>query len=167
MRYHHTKNKGDLGAIKAMADMAEKGWSVFVGLSEHQAFDFAAYKDGRFLRVQAKYRALLDGVIGLQMATIWSDKHGVHRSPIDRTSIDLFAIYCPDTASCYYVDAASIEGTAIRLRVVEPVNNQSKHIRWAKDFLEIPSTVRGISAGERSGLVGWGWVRQSADTRAA
>lgn len=47
MRYHHTKNKGDLGAIKAMADMAEKGWSVFVPLSEHEAFDFVAYREGR------------------------------------------------------------------------------------------------------------------------
>jgi hypothetical protein len=166
-RYHHTKNKGDLGAIKAMADMTAKGWSVFVGLSEHQAFDFAAYRDGRFVRVQAKYRAVdSKGVLNVPFSTCWADRHGVHSVPIDRLAIDLFAIYCPDTEICYYVDPSLVEGGHIGLRVAPTRNSQAKRIKWANDFLEIPSTVRGVSAGEASGLVGWGWVRQSAHSRA-
>ncbi len=168
MRYHHTKNKGDLGAIKAMADMTAKGWSVFVGLSEHQAFDFAAYREGRFLRVQAKYRALgSTGTLTIPFSTCWADRHGVHSVPIDRLSLDLFAIYCPDTGACYYVDPSLCEGGCIVLRVSPTRNRQAKGIRWAQDHVEIPSTVRAISAGEASGLVGWGWVRQSPGSRAA
>jgi hypothetical protein len=167
MRYHHTKNKGDLGAIKAMADMTAKGWSVFVGLSEHQAFDFAAYREGRFLRVQAKYRALYKGLIYLQLNSNWSDRNGTHHVPLDRNAIDVLAIYVPDTDRCYYVDIKAHPSGTISLRFDPCLNNNKKRIRWAEDFLEIPATVRGISAGETSGLVGWGWVRQSAESRAA
>jgi hypothetical protein len=166
MRYHHTKNKGDLGAIKAMADMAEKGWSVFAGLSEHQAFDFAAYKDGRFLRVQVKYRTLVRGTLLLDLKATWSDRNGIHKVPIDRSAFDLLCIYCPDTDRCYYVSADELDAF-LSLRVNPCRNNQSKRIRWAQNYLEIPSSVRGVSAGETSGLVGWGWVRQSAEPRAA
>jgi hypothetical protein len=63
MRYHHTKNKGDLGLVQAMADLTAKGWAILVPLTEHEAFDLVAYRDGRFLRVQVKYRAAVNGVI--------------------------------------------------------------------------------------------------------
>jgi hypothetical protein len=167
MRYHHTKNKGDLGAIKAMADMTAKGWSVFVGLSEHQAFDFAAYRDGRFLRVQAKYRAVDNGKVILRLDTNWTDRNGTHHVPLDREALDVIAIYVPDSDCCYYVDPRAESGETICLRFTPCLNNNKKRIRWATDYVEIPSTVRGISAGEASGLVGWGWVRQSAGSRAA
>jgi hypothetical protein len=104
MRYHHTKNKGDLGVVEAMADLTRKGWSIFVPLTEHEAFDLVAYCDGRFLRVQVKYRAAVKGVISFPMKTCWADRHGVHTVPIDRTSIDLLCAYCPDTHACYYLD---------------------------------------------------------------
>jgi hypothetical protein len=62
MRYHHTKNKGDLGLVQAMADLTAKGWAILVPLTEHEAFDLVAYRDGRFLRVQVKYRSAVKGV---------------------------------------------------------------------------------------------------------
>jgi hypothetical protein len=167
MRYHHTKNKGDLGAIRAMADMTEKGWSILLPLTEHAAFDFVAYKGERFLRVQAKYRTAVNGAIVFPMSTCWADRHGVHSVPIDRDGIDVFCVYCPDTGACYYVDPKTWGEDNVLLRIDPPRNGQKKRIRWAKDYREIPSMVRGIRAGDGSGLVGWGWVRQSACSRAA
>jgi len=167
MRYHHTKTKGDLGASKAMADTTAKGWSVFVGLSEHQAFDFAAYREGRFLRVQAKYRAVTSGIVYLKLDSNWSDRHGVHHVPLDREAIDLLVIYVPDTERCYYIDPRQVKAATLCLRLDPCLNNNKKRITWAKDFLEIPDAMQGIPAGESSGLVGWGWVRQSAASRAA
>src|SRR5690606_36367988 len=74
MRYHHTKNKGDLGLVKAMADLAAKGWSILMPLTEHEAFDLVAYRDGRFLRVQVKYRAAAKGAIVFPITTCWADR---------------------------------------------------------------------------------------------
>jgi len=61
MRIHHTKNKGDLGVLKAQADLAEQGYMVLLPLTEHHAFDLAIYKDGVFKRVQVKYRSAYQG----------------------------------------------------------------------------------------------------------
>ena len=57
MRIHHTKNKGDLGVLKAQLDLYEKGYLTLIPNTEHSAFDLVAYKDGTFKRVQVKYRA--------------------------------------------------------------------------------------------------------------
>jgi len=56
MASHHTKDKGDLGVLKAQIDLFEQGFTIFVPLTEHCPFDLVAYKDGEFRRVQVKYR---------------------------------------------------------------------------------------------------------------
>jgi hypothetical protein len=68
----------------------------------------------------------------------------------------------PENDCCYYFDPAHVDGKSITLRIEPTKNNNEKRITWARDFVEIPSTVRGVSAGEGLGLVGWGWMRQSA-----
>jgi hypothetical protein len=45
---HHTKNKGDLGVLKACADLAQQGFLVLNPLSEHSPFDLFAYKNLAF-----------------------------------------------------------------------------------------------------------------------
>lgn len=166
MRYHHTKNKGDLGLVQAMADLAEKGWSILVPLTEHEAFDLVAHRDGRFLRVQVKYRAAVNGVVTFAMSTCWSDRHGTHTTPIDRMAIDLICLYCPDAKCCFYLDPASIPGNKMSLRLVPSRNNQQKGIFWAKDFTEIPPTVLGVAAGPRPPLERMPLVRHSREPRA-
>ncbi len=54
---HPTKNKGDLGVLKAQADLCTKGYLVLIPLSEHSLFDLVAYKDRDFLRIQVKFRS--------------------------------------------------------------------------------------------------------------
>jgi len=110
MRKHHTKNKGDLGVLHAQLDLAKKGYAVLLALTEHEAFDPVAYKDGRFFRVQVKYRTAAAGVIGAPFSTCWADRHGTHTVPIDRDALELYCIYCPDTDRCYYVDPKTVVG---------------------------------------------------------
>ena len=42
---HHTKNKGDLGVLKAQVDLHEKGYMILLPQSEHSPFDVVGYKD--------------------------------------------------------------------------------------------------------------------------
>jgi hypothetical protein len=166
MRYHHTKNKGDLGLVQAMADLTAKGWAILVPLTEHEAFDLVAYRDGRFLRVQVKYRAAVNGVVPVPMKTCWTDRRGIHTSLIDRNAIDLFCVYCPDTERCYYLDPAAITGNSLYLRLAATKNNMAKGIRWARDFTEIPATVLGVPAGFGVPLERMPFVRHSREPRA-
>jgi hypothetical protein len=145
MRAHHTKDKGDLGVLHAKVDLAEKGYILLQPLSEHAPFDLVAYKDGRFLRVQVKYRAAVNGTIWLQLKSAWADRHGTHMVPIDKQAIDLICVYCPDTRACYYFDPRTVE-VSINLRIAPTRNQQSKGIRWAKDFACIPAHLEGAGA---------------------
>src|SRR5689334_6774220 len=125
MRRHHTKNKGDLGVFHAKVDLVEKGYGVLMPLTEHEAFDLVAYRDGQFWRIQVKYRAAVKGAIYLPFRSCWADRHGVHTVHMDKDSVDLVCIYCPDTRRCYYIDPRR-HGGSVHLRISPTRNGQSK-----------------------------------------
>lgn len=138
MRAHHTKDKGDLGVAKVFADLVEKGFGLLFPATEHAPFDLVAYDEaGRFIRVQVKYRAARGGVIQLAFNSTWSDRHGVHKRPMDKASVDVVAIYCPDVDACFYVDP-SLFGGAITLRLEPTKNCQQIGVSYADSFRELP-----------------------------
>jgi len=135
---HHTKEKGDLGVLKAQVDLFEQGFTILVPQTEHSPFDLAAYKDGEFRRVQVKYRTVDKfGKIDVKFSTCWNDKHGTHIIPIDKGEVDLYCIYCPDTDKCYYLDPSKF-GSNASLRVKAPKNSQLKRVNFAADYRRAP-----------------------------
>ena len=54
----------------------------------------------------------------------------------DLSLIDVFAVYCPETDSVYYISSKDIGANtrAFNLRVGIPGNNQVKDIRVADEF---------------------------------
>ncbi len=138
MASHHTKDKGDLGVLKAQIDLFEQGFTILAPLTEHCPFDLVAYRDGEFRRVQVKYRALdRFGKVGVKFSTSWADRHGTHTSPIDKDEVDLYCIYCPDTDECYYLRPADF-GSNASLRVRTPKNGQTKGVHFAAEFRRAP-----------------------------
>lgn len=161
MRKHHTKNKGDLGILYAQLDLARKGYGVLTPLTEHEAFDLVAYKDGRFYRVQVKYRTAKNGVITLAFKNVWADRHGVHIVRVDKFAVDVYCVFCPQTSECYYLDPHA-HPDSVLLRISEARNAQKQGINWARDHRDMPATVRGVLAGSQAGLEETADVRQSA-----
>ncbi len=151
MLVHHTKTKGDLGVLAAELDLFEKGFLILRPQTEHAPFDLVVYRDARFYRVQVKYRAAVNGLIAFHLSSCWADRHGTHQVYIDKGSIDLLTIYCPDTRLCYYVDPRTVKKT-VSLRISPPRNNQQKRIRWAHDLTDVPSTVLGVPPASRRPL---------------
>jgi len=138
MPSHHTKDKGDLGVLKAQIDLFEQGFTVLVPLTEHSPFDLVAYRGGEFRRVQVKYRALdRFGKVDAKFSTCWADKRGTHTSPIDKDEVDLYCIYCPDTDECYYLRPHDF-GSNVSLRVRTPKNGQTRRVNFAADFRRAP-----------------------------
>ena len=135
---HHTKDKGDLGVLKAQIDLFEQGFTIFVPLTEHCPFDLAAYRDGEFRRVQVKYRSIdRFGKIEVKFSTCWADANGTHTVPVDKDQIDLYCIYCPDTDECYYLEPAKY-GSNVSLRVRTPKNGQRRNVNFASDHRRVP-----------------------------
>jgi hypothetical protein len=142
MREHHTKNKGDLGVLKAQLDLYEKGYLILTPHTEHAPFDLVGYKDGKFLRIQVKYRTAKNDKIEVPFRTCWADKNGTHTQDYDKNEIDVMCVYCPDTDKCYYVNPQECNKT-FNLRLSTPKNNQKNGIHMAENYTELPlDTIR-------------------------
>lgn len=143
MPRHHTKDKGDLGVAKVHADLAAKGFTILFPATEHAPFDLVAYEAGKFTRLQVKFRSMRAGALTVKFRSSWADRAGTHSTPIDKTSIDAVAIYCPDTDQCYYVDPLA-HGSCVTLRTVPSRNGQQAGVLDAVAYRELPP------AGSRS-----------------
>ena len=139
MASHHTKDKGDLGVLKAQIDLFEQGFTLFVPLTEHCPFDLVAYKDGEFRRVQVKFRSVdRFGKVDVKFSTSWTDRHGTHTSPTDKNEVDVYCIYCPETDECYYLRPEKFGSNVLSLRVEAPKNGQRRNIHFAADHRRVP-----------------------------
>ena len=137
-RVHHTKEKGDLGVLKAQLDLFEQGFTICVPQTEHCPFDLVAYKEGEFRRIQVKYRSMdRYGKIDVKFSTCWTDRNGTHTVPVDKSEIDLYCIYCPGSDECYYIEPDKF-GSNVSLRVKAPKNGQKKGVNFVADFRRAP-----------------------------
>ena len=146
---HHTKDKGDLGVAKAYADLVTKGFMVLFPATEHAPFDLVAYEAGTFLRVQVKYRSARAGAVRLNLRSTWSDRNGVHTSPMDKEAIDAVCVYCPETDECYYIRPAE-HGVSVALRITPSKNGQQKRILDAAAFRDLPDKRLPLIGGNRT-----------------
>jgi len=138
MPQHHTKQKGDLGVLKAQVNLYEQGFSILQPVTEHAPFDLVAYKAGIFKRVQVKYKSLdKTGALTVHFRSCWADKHGTHMQSVNKDEIDLYCVYCPDTDECYYFDPRDYN-KSVTLRVETPKNNQSKNVKFTSDYRRVP-----------------------------
>ncbi len=135
---HHTKNKGDLGVLKAKLDLFEQEFLILNPETEHAPFDFVIFKNGEYKSVQVKYRSLNKrGTIEVVFRSSYCDTTGVVYKKTDKVFIDLYVIYCPDTDKCYYFDPKKFN-KSIALRVDTPRSNQQNGIHYAEDFRKVP-----------------------------
>ena len=138
MREHHTKTKGDLGVLKASADLCAKGYLVCMPLSEHTPFDLVVYKNGIFQRVQVKSRRIDHrGGFLIAFRNSYSTSKGVQTKNVDKSEIDLYCVYCIDNDACYYFNPHSFN-KSVSFRVKTPKNNQSTGVHLADDYREVP-----------------------------
>ena len=135
---HPTKTKGDLAVACAYADLMKQGFLVCWPATEHAPFYLVAYRDGGFLRVQVKYRALNErGSLMVEFGSVWSDSHGMHRRPMEKSEVDVVCVYCPATDECYYLRPQE-HGNTVTLRVLPSQNNQSKGVHLARHLRVVP-----------------------------
>lgn len=119
------------------ADLVAKGQVVLMPMTEHAPFDLVAYDGRDFHRLQVKYRSSRAGAISVQFRSTWADRNGTHSKTLDKGTVDVIAIYCPETDTCYYVRPAEA-GAAVTLRVAPSGNGQQRGVRPADLFRVFP-----------------------------
>jgi hypothetical protein len=128
---HHTATKGNIGVAKAIADLMLKGWDVSIPFCATSPFDLVAYRNGKFVRVQVKYRILSKGVIDVRCMRHSNANGKAKQSSNDEA--DVVCVYDAAGDKCYYV-LASMCPIALRLR---PTRNGQKKNVWSADaFLD-------------------------------
>ena len=137
-RAHHTKSKGDIAVAHAHTSLTSQGFLVLLPVTEHAHFDLVGYRDGRFTRVQVKYRSASNGVVEVAFKSTWADRHGTHTSLMDKDQVDLVCVYCPDTNHCYWIDPLEFPGS-VKLRLLPAANGQRKGINMADLYTQIPA----------------------------
>ena len=133
---HHTMDKGYVGVTKVVADLTLRGFSVLHPMYEQMPFDLVVYREGNFHRVQVKYRALVKGAmqVAFKASSVYTSGK-TYSKPWDKDEIDLLAIYCPETDTCYYLNPKDF-GKSVSLRTKPPANNQRRGVHMASDYTE-------------------------------
>ena len=89
-------------------------------------------KDAQFFRLQCKAGRYVNGVIKFNACSSnWFNKT---RKRYTSKEIDYFAVYCEYTSRVYLVPVEDIGSTDGILRVEPAANNQTKGVKWAKDY---------------------------------
>jgi len=132
---HHTKDKGDIGVGAVISDLMKNGIKVAIPLSEHLPFDLVGiYPDNTIKKISVKYRQVTKfGTIDIKFSSSHADKKGNHTKDLDKSSVDLFAVYCPETNECYYFNHNNCN-TSIKLRINNSRNKQKLGVHLAKDY---------------------------------
>ena len=131
---HQTGSKGDIGVAMATADLIEKGFDILAPICANSPFDLVIYRDGKFHRVQVKYRTPINGVMDVSCRrSIVSNRKISHKT---NEEVDIVCAYNPETKKCHYMKAE--ESVRASLRVIPTSNGQKKNVRYADDYLEVP-----------------------------
>lgn len=134
-----TQEKGNLGLVKTIADLTEKGISVSLPISESENYDLIAEKDNTCKTVQVRHTKIYKGTIPVKLKKVWTNGNGYQVKNREKEDFDVLAIYCPDTSEIYYLDARSFDnGNCITLRTTAPKVKNSK-IRMASDYSSFPA----------------------------
>jgi len=105
----NVNEKGNIGLIKAMADLYSKGYHCFTPFDDHSPVDLIVLdKTGQTRRLQVKYRSLdkKRNHYELSARSVVNGKS----IPIDRNLIDGWAVYLADEDKVIYLSLDIMEG---------------------------------------------------------
>jgi PD-(D/E)XK endonuclease len=134
---NHPVDVGHRSETAILAQLVSRGYRVLLPFGVNQRYDLVIDSDGSFLKVQCKTGRLREGAIRFRSVSVQSNT-SVTRVRGYAGEVDLFAVYCPENITVYLVPADEVSPNINYLRVDPTRNNQSKRVRWARDY-ELPA----------------------------
>lgn len=148
----NTTKNGLIGQTAVLNRLVQLGYEVLLPWSPDSGYDLAYYvereernfgffihKESQLVRVQCKVAWL-----SKERATLMFNTSTVSRGGADtwkkkksgyRERADWFGVYSPDTGKIYMVSVwEAPDASDMVLRLESTKNNQSKGVKWAKDY---------------------------------
>lgn len=111
-------------------ELERLGWHVYLPMfASHARVDLIAVGGRDVLRIQCKTSRLRNGVLIFRTC---SNTGNVPRSYAGE--IDFFGVYSPELEKAYLVPVDHVPADWCYLRVAPTANNQTKGVRFAKDY---------------------------------
>ncbi len=133
----HPVDIGHRSEAAILAQLVSRGYHVLLPFGVNQRYDLVLESNGRFLKVQCKTGRLRNGAIRFRSVSVQSN---MNRTRVRNYAgeVDFFAVYCPENTRVYLVPVDDVSPNINYLRVDPARNNQSKRVRWARDY-ELPA----------------------------
>ena len=129
----NTKAVGNVSEAYCTARFLELGWRVYLPFGDNERCDLLIERSPNvFEKVQVKTARLKNGYIESKVCS--SYRHRGRKVKDYRGEVDWIALYCADIRKVFLVKPESAPSFSIQLRLESPANNQTKNIRWAKDY---------------------------------
>ena len=132
----NTNQKGQIGLVCVIKDLTEVGCELFLPIHDYSDVDLIAMVNGSVFRIQVKYRNSKNGRIVIPLYSVVNRQ----KIPINRTMIDMWAVYCPDIDDVLYIPVsfASNHKSEFSVRITQPehtIQLNRNHSPDYKDFL--------------------------------
>lgn len=153
-----TSEKGDIAVTKVIADLTEKGYGIFLPISQHLKFDLIAVKDDILLKIQVKYCGETTSKNGSHLVRnrqIFCNTKETRVTKYKDSDFDYYAMYLDDIKKTIYVPF-SFGGASIRSIISKTTTLE---FYWYEDFLEINN-----NQAKRS-LEYFGFTREKTDRK--
>jgi hypothetical protein len=144
----HPKRIGDRSTLAIMGALHQAGYELYEPFGENTRCDLILDDGNRLIRVQCKTGRLRRGGVIFNVCS----SYGHHRNPGQarrsyQGQVDYFAVYCRETSGVYLVPIEDLPTrSSALLRVVPPVNNQHRKVRFAADYEIARVAIEGLRA---------------------
>jgi PD-(D/E)XK endonuclease len=131
-----TNRIGEISEAAIITRFLQLGYVVLVPYGGNQRYDLVIEdSEGQFWRVQCKSGQLDEGNSVLRFDTANHNVTGKNRQNRHyRGQCDYFAVYNEKINRVYLVPVDQVSDARANLRLTTPKNNQTKNVRWAKDY---------------------------------
>jgi hypothetical protein len=138
-----TNQKGAIAETAIAHEAIKLGIGVYHSYADER-FDFIFDLRPRLVRVQCKSAPREGDVIVARLYSARRTATGLVRRIYNAGEIDAFALYCPDTEKCYFLDVKDFESrNCVFLRLDPTRNNQASGVNWAREY-EFGATLKHL-----------------------
>ena len=129
----HSKRKGNIGQFAVAHKLAEYGFSVFTEEGDISKIDLIAEKDCEIIRMQVKSITPVNNSLIIKFTKSGPNYHFKY----NKNMFDYFAIYDLVNKDIYLLknDIMDINNLTMTIRLKPTKNKQTRHIRYAEEFL--------------------------------
>ncbi len=130
-----SNQKGAIAEAHIVAAAVELGIDVYRPVAEGCRSDLILDTGQRMLRTQCKWANRKGDVVVVRGRTSRHTPRGYVWTTYSAAEVDGIAAWCPDTAECYFVPIAEIDGrTSMHLRLAPARNRQEHLVHWAAQY---------------------------------